>query len=123
MKELAGARNNGDARERAGSMPLGYQRFSCPPKYGILDAVEARVRKSQEQSLFVEMVEVGDRLIDAQSREEAADRLFSQKRTEIGMREWKAARAQVEKLAAEYLVAVRKWRASVDEVAERLSRA
>ena len=59
------------------------------------------------------MIEKGNHLIAAQKVEEELGDRYLERRTEQGLEDWKTARRRVEKLAEEYVVAIRKWRESM----------
>jgi len=68
------------------------------------------------------MLAAGDRLIAAQQHEDKIGKLFSIRRTQERLEEWREARRSVEKLAGEYLLAIRQWRESIEsEISGRSS--
>ena len=77
---------------------------------------------SDRPTPFETMTATGQRLIEAQQREETIGQRCSKHRTGAQLEEWKGARREVERLAQEYLLAVRAWRESIeDSVTEALA--
>ena len=69
------------------------------------------------QSRFDEMMNAGERLIEAQRLENIISRLYSKHHTEQRLEQWKTARKLAEELAEEYLNAIRNYRESVEAAA------
>ena len=70
-------------------------------------------------ALFAAMVDCGNVLIKAQSLEESAGELYQVQPTPEGLAHWKATRLTVERVAAEYLLAIRSWRKAAErEIAQ-----
>src|SRR5437763_1741913 len=79
------------------------------------------IPQGRRAALFFAMVNCSSILIETQRLEESAGDSYHRHPTPEGLAKWKAVRRQVERLAEDYVAAIRKWREVTEtEIAESI---